>query len=224
VKELSVFIDESGDFGVYEPHSPYYIVTLVFHDQSVDISHNLLKMQNRMRQQGIPDYTVHAGPLIRRESEYENLSIVERKKIFDSLYHFIRILNFTYHPIIIEKKNLAEEIGLNFRITKHLSAYLRENMERFMKYERVIVYYDYGQLELTNILVTLFSAFLNNVEFRKVAPADYKLFLAADMLCTLELLALKCEEKTLSKSELKFFKSSKDLSKSYIRAIRKKRI
>lgn len=33
MKELSVFIDESGDFGAYEPHSPYYIITMVFHDQ-----------------------------------------------------------------------------------------------------------------------------------------------------------------------------------------------
>ena len=94
----------------------------------------------------------------------------------------------------------------------------------FLDYDRIVVYYDFGQLELTKILVTLFNAFLSNVEFRKVIPADYKLFQAADMLCTLELLALKHENKCLSKSELKFFKSGKDIYKSYIRAIRKKRI
>ena len=93
-----------------------------------------------------------------------------------------------------------------------------------MRYDRVIIYYDNGQLELTNILATLFSAFLHNVEFRKVSPADYKLFQAADMLCALELLALKRENKCLSKSELRFFKSGKEIYKSYIRAIRKKRI
>ena len=97
MKELSIFVDESGDFGTYEPHAPYYIVTLVFHDQSVDISQSLFSMQNHMRQQGVPDYTVHAAPLIRREDEYENLSIIDRKRIFDSLYHFIRILDITYH-------------------------------------------------------------------------------------------------------------------------------
>ena len=224
MRELSVFIDESGDFGAYETHSPYYIVTLVFHDQSVDISRSLSEMQSRMRQKGVPDYTVHAGPLIRREGEYKNLSVIERKQIFDRLYHFIRIFDITYHSIVIEKKNLPEDIGLNIGITKHLSAYLRDNAEMFMRYDKVIVYYDYGQLELTNILVTLFNTLLTNVEFRKVAPADYKLFQAADMLCTLELLALKCDNKTLSQSELKFFKSGKDLYKSYIRAIRKKRI
>ena len=37
MKELSIFIDESGDFGAYESHSPYYIITMVFHDQSQDV-------------------------------------------------------------------------------------------------------------------------------------------------------------------------------------------
>ena len=223
VKTLSVFIDESGDFGEYEYHSPYYIVTLVFHDQSVDISHNLLEMQERMRQQGIPDYTVHAGPLIRREDEYKNLSIIERKQIFDRLYHFIRILDITYYSIIVEKKHLATEIDLNVRLTKQLSAFLRENIEMFMSYDHIVVYYDYGQMELTNILVTLFNTILSNVEFRKVVSTNYKLFQAADMICSLELLALKSENKILSKSELKFFKSRKDLYKSYIKAIQRKR-
>jgi len=42
MKELSVFVDESGDFGPSEYHSPYYIVTLVFHDQSADIGKTLI--------------------------------------------------------------------------------------------------------------------------------------------------------------------------------------
>ena len=33
MKELSIFIDESGDFGEYDYHSPWYIVTMVFHEQ-----------------------------------------------------------------------------------------------------------------------------------------------------------------------------------------------
>lgn len=35
--ELSVFVDESGDFGEYDYHAPYYIISLVFHNQSHDI-------------------------------------------------------------------------------------------------------------------------------------------------------------------------------------------
>ena len=37
-KVLSIFIDESGDFGKFEKHCPFYLVTMVLHDQSYDIS------------------------------------------------------------------------------------------------------------------------------------------------------------------------------------------
>jgi len=33
MKMLSIFVDESGDFGAFEPHCPYYLFSLVFHDQ-----------------------------------------------------------------------------------------------------------------------------------------------------------------------------------------------
>jgi hypothetical protein len=29
VRELSIFIDESGDFGPFEKHSPFYVLSLV---------------------------------------------------------------------------------------------------------------------------------------------------------------------------------------------------
>jgi hypothetical protein len=96
-------------------------------------------------------------------------------------------------------------------------------MDEFMQYERIVVYYDYGQMELTKILVSVFNTILNNVEYRKVIPANYKLFQAADMLCTLELLSIKAERRTLSKSELLFFSSERDLHKSYLKAIFRKR-
>ena len=222
MKELSVFVDESGDFGQYEPHSPFYIVTFVFHNQSVDITENIDFLNNKIRNSELPDSPIHAGPLIRREYEFKYLSLKERKRIFNFLYNFARITDITYHSIIVEKKQLVEEIDLNISITKQLSAFLFGNLEKFMQYDRIVVYYDYGQMELTNILVTAFNTILNNVEFKNVIPANYKLFQAADMLCTLELLTLKSERNMLSKSELVFFTSAKNLKKAYLKSIHKK--
>ena len=45
MKELSVFVDESGDFGDYSVTAPYYIISLVFHDQSVDLSSNFAELE-----------------------------------------------------------------------------------------------------------------------------------------------------------------------------------
>ena len=43
MKELSIFIDESGDFGEVKEKPSYYLVTLVFHNQSNDISEQVKK-------------------------------------------------------------------------------------------------------------------------------------------------------------------------------------
>jgi alkylhydroperoxidase family enzyme len=60
--ELSVFIDESGDFGPYECHAPYYIITLVFHNQGNDISEQVSHLRRHVVEQGF----VNATPSIPR--------------------------------------------------------------------------------------------------------------------------------------------------------------
>jgi len=223
LKELSIFVDESGDFGTYLFHSPYYIVTLVFHDQSIDISENIKIVNDKFLLAGLPVTTVHSGPLIRRENEYDNYMLKERRQIFNILYYFTRAIEITYHPIIIEKKELTNELDLTIKLTKQLSTFIKQNFELFAGYERIVIYYDYGQHELTRVLVSVMHTVLSNVEFKKVSPAKYKLFQAADMLCTLELLNIKAEKKMLSNSEINFFTSAKNLQKSYIRAMQEKR-
>jgi hypothetical protein len=168
IKELSIFIDESGDFGEYEVHSPFYIVTLVFHDQSIDITENINHLNNNIRVAGLPDSPVHSAPIIRREYEFKYLSPLERKRIFNILYNFARTTDITYRSIIVEKKRLVEEIDLNIQITKQLSSFLFGNLETFTQYDRIVLYYDYGQMELTNILVTVFNMVLNNMEFKRL--------------------------------------------------------
>ena len=93
-----------------------------------------------MSQRGLPDYTVHAGPLIRREKEYKNFSISDRKAIFDNLFYFVRNVDILYHSIVIEKRELRKEIDLNIQITKQLPAFLNNHLEYFMKYNRIAVY------------------------------------------------------------------------------------
>ncbi|MBQ7918554.1 MAG: hypothetical protein IJ324_01250 [Lachnospiraceae bacterium] len=66
MKALSIFVDESGDFGEYEAHATYYIVAMVFHDQSADIAENLLKLDNSLKQMGYGDgQAIHTEPLIK---------------------------------------------------------------------------------------------------------------------------------------------------------------
>ena len=48
MKELSIFIDESGDFGEYDYHSPYYIISMIMHDQDYNIDSELIKLENEL--------------------------------------------------------------------------------------------------------------------------------------------------------------------------------
>ena len=95
-KVLSVFIDESGDFGQYNPASPYYYVAMVLHDQDIDISKNIESLERQISNWGYPEHTIHTGPLIRRESVYRNDLREQRKALFNALYHFTRLLDIHY--------------------------------------------------------------------------------------------------------------------------------
>ena len=67
MKELSIFVDESGDFGEFDHRAPYYIISLVFHDQSNDID-DLRNLESEMINIGWPEHCFHAGPIIRSEN------------------------------------------------------------------------------------------------------------------------------------------------------------
>ena len=224
VNVLSVFVDESGMYGSHVSHyAPYYIVTLVLHDQAVDIMESINTFQDKMSQFGFSRFIIHTGRLIRREEEYRDMLLLERKRIFNVIYNFARTVDVKYHSFMVEKKHVADDVELSFKLSKQLSSFLRGHLDALVKYDRIVVYYDYGQNELTKLLISSFNAVFNNVEIKKTKHSDYRLFNAADMFCTLELLTIKAERNQLSNSELTFFKSANKLYKSYLRAIQSKR-
>lgn len=69
MKELSVFVDESGDFGS-KSDSKYYIVAFVLHDQNEDITDLVRGMDAQLENTTHGIHPVHTMPLIRRESFY----------------------------------------------------------------------------------------------------------------------------------------------------------
>ena len=118
-------MDESGDFGAYNHITPYYIITMILHDQSMDISEQVRNLDAKVRSLGY---------------------------------------------------------GEKFAMSTELSTY----------------------------------------SYRKVLPIDYKLFQVADLICTLELLDLKCEHGELSRSEQLIFHSKRELRKQFIKPLQKK--
>lgn len=221
MRELSIFIDESGDFGPYEPHAPYYLITLVFRNQADSIDKDVEFLRRRVVAQGFPEgHAVHAGPLIRREADYSSLGMIERRRLFRSLFDFMRRVRIGFKTFVFRKREFNNHDALVSRMSREIGAYIRENLAFFQSFDRIVVYYDGGQKEITTIINSVLNVLLE-VEVRRVRPSDYRLFQAADMICTLDLLAAKANEGTLSKSEREFFGGVRDLRKNYLKPLAK---
>ena len=221
-KVLSVFIDESGDFGPYEAHSPYYIVSMVLHDQAADITGHIARFNERLQNLGYPQHAVHTGPLIWREAVYANDLTEDRKRLFKALFHFTRRLDIRYACIKVNKWDCPDVISMTAQLSKKIAEALRQHEAYWNSFDRVIVYYDNGQIKLTKIITSVFNTLYTHVEFRKGRPVDYNLFQSADLICTMELLAEKADSASFTKSELEFFGSVRAFRKDYLRTLEKK--
>ena len=224
MKELSIFIDESGDFGEVKERPAYYLVTFVFHNQKNDISEQVLKLEESVRISGFNLEYIHTGPLIRREEIFANYSIDERRKLLYKMLNFVNVCPISYMTVVVDRKEATDKIKLSGRLAKEINTAFCEHSEFFMDYDKVIVYYDNGQIELSAILNAVFSIYFSNVEFRKAEPQKYRLLQAADFICSMELLKIKRSEKRLSKSEEKFFYKPQELKKTFLKSIEKKKM
>lgn len=222
MKELSVFIDESGDFGEYSNHSPYYIITMVFHNQELSIQDAVWRLDMDFQAMGLSEHCVHTGPLIRREEDYRYMQIKERQRILNKMIVFIRNMDIRHKSFHIEKRHVKDKIDATGKLARSISAFIRDNYEEFISYDVVKIYYDNGQVEVNKILSSVFNSLLQNVEFRKVFPSEYKLFQVADLCCSFKLLRLKLDNSEISNSEKQFFGNNKNLKKNYLKAIEKK--
>ena len=222
MKELSIFVDESGDFGEYSHTSPYYIVTLVIHEQENSINNIVKNLDLYLSNHNFKLDAIHTAPLIRREDIYKLLPKDDRLKIFDTFFHFTRKVGIKYKNIIIDKKH-KNTMDINKNISKELSMFLKDNLEYFQQFDNIIIYYDNGQIQLASILVSIFTSwFHDKFDYRTVSPYEYRLFQVADFICTLSLLENKlicgCG---LTKSESLFFENSRNLKQKYLKQIRR---
>lgn len=119
MKSLSVFVDESGDFGPLDTKSPFYIVSLVFHNQEIDITNKIEQLNESLEKFNLSkNHAIHTGALIRREGDYTSLNVEERRHIFNRLFNFTRTTNISYKCICINKFELSNRFDLHVKIDK----------------------------------------------------------------------------------------------------------
>ena len=220
MRELSIFIDESGDFGEYSHQSPYYIIAMVFHDQKTSIMPAVKRLDSELSHMGLDKICIHTGPIIRKEEIYQNMTIEERRGIFNKMMAFVRQIDIRYKCFFVEKKHLSNVVDITGRLSKKISQFIYENYQEILSFDNVKIYYDNGQVEVSKILSSVFNTLLPNPEFRKVMPMDYKLFQVADLICTMKLVQIKLDNHMFSKSEKIFFGNLRDLKKKLFETLK----
>ena len=201
MKLLYVHVDESGQFSLNKDTSEYYIIGMVFHEENPDLDVQIRRLNDGMKHLGVEGKQIHTGPLIRRKFDFEFMNIEWRRRIFNTMFSFFRTIDVFHESIVVGEKHVKDDVQLTALLSKKLHSFLMDNIELFVRYDKVVVFYDNAQVELKRIISSIFGSVLNNVEFEREEPVESRLFQVADLCVTLKLLSVKSELHKLSKSE-----------------------
>lgn len=219
--EISLFVDESGEIGT---ESKYYLLTLVFHEQNNSISHAINAYENDIRMKHLPDIPLHASPLMNGNDEYTGMDIQDRKRLLQSFFTMLQHLPVKYHAFAYKKSEFEDGPALEARIKRDIVNLIFDNLDYLQRFDKVKVYYDDGQYVVTKALhdAVEYALSTNAIMYKNSGPKDYRLAQTADLICTLELTALKFEAKEATKTDNRFFGAYGSFKKNYLKKIRKK--
>lgn len=139
MKELSVFIDESGDFGEINERPAYYLVTFVFHNQDNGIEEQVSKLEESVRSSGFDVEYIHIGPVIRREEVFARYSIDERRKLLYKMLNFVNRCPVSYLTVSVDRREATNKIALSGKLAKAINRALSEHIEFFSDFDKISI-------------------------------------------------------------------------------------
>lgn len=142
MRELSIFVDESGSDGLSDRH---YLLTVVMHDQSENIANSIAAYESALRAKGLPDIPFHASPLMNGKDQYSGLDLRTRKMMLGSFRVFFRHMPVKYHTFAYATKQFASLDKLAGAMRRDIVNFLFDNLAELQSYDMVKVYYDNGQ-------------------------------------------------------------------------------
>ena len=219
MKELSVFVDESGDIG---GESDYYLIALVFHDQDDNIQASIARYRQALSDRSIADATFHLGPLLHAHDDYRHMDVRQRKLILGAFQVFASHSPFTYHVFAYQKSRFENIDALATRLRRDLVEYLFDHLDAFQQFDAIKIYYDDGQPFVTRILHAAFEYAVakNTIVYRDAKPCDYRLLQIADYACGIELAAIKYLQHAESATERIFFGKWTDFKRGHLKKLR----
>ena len=138
MRELSIFVDESGSDGLSDRH---YLLTVVMHDQSESIADSIAAYEGALRAKGLPDIPFHASPLMNGKDQYSGLDLRTRKMMLGSFRVFFRHMPVKYHTFAYATKQFASLDKLAGAMRRDIVNFLFDNLAELQSYDMVKVYY-----------------------------------------------------------------------------------
>lgn len=223
---LSIFIDEAGDYGTFgnamkDFSDQFYIVCLVLHEQNHDITKQIAYLDNRLKSKNFTQPMIHCGPLIRKEYPFKGYKSEDVRGILNDLIWFVKSIEITYYPIIIDKKICSDRSDVEKYMLSSITNIINARYQYFNSFSNIHIYYDNGQRLVSNVLNETFEKELLNTDRRLIQPKDYKLFQVADLFCTLTLIEQKRQRYHFSPSESRVF-NSKIFKKQFLQPMLEK--
>ncbi|MBT1167159.1 DUF3800 domain-containing protein [Bifidobacterium simiarum] len=226
MSELSLFIDESGDFGEYKPSTPYYIVSMVFHNQDHGISRQMIDLNSDLIDNNIRTSSIHTRPLLRHEGEYRDFTVQEQRYLLSRLYLFSKKCDLRYKIFSFERRTCRTTEELFRRVSREIVEFVQRHHDLFSSYEKTILYYDDGQKQLARVIAGI-DTLIPNLDHRHVDPTDYRMYRlaqVADLACCLELTKLHFDVNQPTTSERYVFGTARDFRKSFYKAFARRQL
>lgn len=224
MRELSVFVDESGNYGGQS--AKYYLVTLVFHNQSASVAEIIERYEQALRLRGLPDIPLHMNPLMHGNESYGAMDIHLRNRLLASFATFANKCPITYITFSYQRNKFKSDATMFTGMRRDLILFLFDRLQSFQSYDAVKIYYDDGQNEVTAVLHAAFEYVLGKqaVIYKKCNPKYFRLQQIADYICEIELAYIKFGNSEQSNTGQIFFGNYRDFKKNHLRKIRAKRL
>lgn len=221
MKELSVFVDESGDKSL---HARYFLVTVVIHDQANKITEKINAYERSLDTADLPNVPFHSEPLLNGHEGYADLSLSQRKKLLYSFNVLVQRLPIQYATFVYKHKEHKDSEDLAQHIKRDLTALINEHLQLFQDFDKVKIYYDNGQKLVRQALYGAISSCLSQqaVIRKRTTMTEYRLAQVADYLCTIELAAVKYVAKENGGTYDKFFGGIGMFKKNWLKQARRK--
>ena len=136
---------------------------------------------------------------------------------------FIRKSDICYKCFQMDKHFDDGDSSVHDKLLGEITRFLLDNASWFASYDALKVYYDNGQEQVKSLLKDAFALFSATTLFvPNVQPEAYRLFQAADFICSVELVAAKIAESGMSTSECRFFGDRREFLRNILKPVRRK--